>query len=287
MLERLEVSRLNSSEITELPVTGVIATTDPYQIRNIEGLGPIKATVNTSQLALPRGDVYIGHTVSKRNIVMTVGLNPDWETTTPTSLRRVLSQLFTPGEFLTLRFFMSDILPVKIDGIVEACEPVIFSKDPEIQISIICPDPDFIAVDGTIVNYENLASETVPVVETLEYEGTASTGAVIELHLLDSETFSGDISITKQVAGPNEVLFLNDISLDTSAFLRVSSVPGDKFIRRVVTEISYTDLLRNVSVTDLAWPLLTPGDNIFSFYTIGDNPHQLWTVTYFARFGGL
>ena len=56
-----------------------MASDDPIHIRDITGLGPVKAEIATTPFATSDGELFQGSTVGKRNIVMTLGFNPDWE----------------------------------------------------------------------------------------------------------------------------------------------------------------------------------------------------------------
>jgi hypothetical protein len=76
--------------------------------------------------------------------VLTLGLNPNWVDQTVASLRRVLYRYLMPEAWTKLRFFSDDMPTVDIEGYVESFDPNMFTQDPEIQVSIICPKPDFI-----------------------------------------------------------------------------------------------------------------------------------------------
>ncbi len=45
----------------------------PFHIRNVEGLGPVKSTVNSRAYGLLDGEYYTGSHVGKRNVVITLG----------------------------------------------------------------------------------------------------------------------------------------------------------------------------------------------------------------------
>src|SRR6266542_614762 len=135
-----------------LPVVSLgTEATDPIQIKNIEGLGPVDATVNTAQYGSIDGEFYNGSVVGKRNIVLTVGLNPNYASQSMEFLRQCLYQYFMPKSAVSLRFASTHMPEVSIDGVVESFEPNMFSKDPEIQVSIICPQSEFVAVIPTAI----------------------------------------------------------------------------------------------------------------------------------------
>ena len=84
--------------------------TDLLQIRNIDGLDPVKATINTSAFGSVDGAAYIGSNVPTRNLVLTIHPNPDWGQWTFESLRRAVYDYFMP-KLLTRLVFHSDDIP--------------------------------------------------------------------------------------------------------------------------------------------------------------------------------
>lgn len=122
-----------------------------YVIRNIEGLDPVKSTINLSKYASVDGEVFQGSSVGIRNIVFTIGYRDSYDgRDSLQELRRELYAIFTPTETVELRFKSGDAYTstMKIFGYVESIETSIFTEDPQVQISVICPDPYFSAVWG-------------------------------------------------------------------------------------------------------------------------------------------
>ena len=109
-----------------------------YFIKKIEGLGPVKASINTSSAANKAGVNYVSSKKEPRNIVLTLGLRS-------TSVRSVeyyrqyLYKMFRIGRGVTINV-ITDNRNVVTFGYVEHCEPDIFSSEEDVVISIICPD---------------------------------------------------------------------------------------------------------------------------------------------------
>ena len=76
MITRMEVLNWHTAA-PELPLGGFMPNDDPVQILNIEGLGPVTAVISSSPFATGRGDMFQGASTSKRNIVLTLGLEPE------------------------------------------------------------------------------------------------------------------------------------------------------------------------------------------------------------------
>lgn len=71
-----------------------IPDTDLYVMRNIDGIDSAKANINTTPFASGKGSGYTGSNVPDRNIVLTVGFNPDWDVWSYEALRQKLDLYF-------------------------------------------------------------------------------------------------------------------------------------------------------------------------------------------------
>ena len=268
--------------VDELPLDPLgYAETDLFQIRNISGLGPVKAAVNTSPLGSMDGDSYVGSTVGARNIVLTIKPNPNWSTWTYEKLRKVLYEYFMPKRRVRLVFETDEIAPVEILGYIESNEPAIFSKDGEIQVSVICPYPYFTSVNPVVID----GVSTVTNVDVY-YDGSVESGINVQISLTAGIAPS---FIYIQIGDPILSYFRVDASVDDSKYFIMSSVPGQKYVQNVaIANGVITNLLPKVH-SGSQWPILQPGINEFSVIT--DTPDegmiQDWKLTYYNRYGGL
>lgn len=253
--------------------------TDLIQIRSITGLEPVKVDVNTSPYGSVDGESYTGTSVPKRNIVITLGLNPDWDVWTMAKLRRLLYSYFMPKLAVRLVFESDDLPPVEISGRIESCEPTLFSKDVEIQISIICPDPYFTAIDPTVIT--GVSSDGSSPTE-IDYAGSIETGFNVEVSEAELPV---PAIIGIQVGDPLTSYFRVDASVTASKYLVMNSIPGKKYIRNVEQGTGIITNLLSWVEDGYTWPLLQPGVNEFSVIT--NAGIQDWQLTYFERFGGL
>ena len=108
-------------------------------IESIDGLGPSKATINTSELVTGDGDIFNSARLTKRTITMSLIMTfaPDVE-----SSRQNVYKFFPIKKPVTL-FIETDKKVLKTEGYVEECVPEIFSKEEKVNLSIVCPDPYF------------------------------------------------------------------------------------------------------------------------------------------------
>jgi hypothetical protein len=267
-----------------LPLGGDMPFDDPVFIRNIDGLGPVKADIATTPFASGRGELYQGSTTPKRNIVFTLGFNPDWEgLQTIASLRQLLYRYFMPEQWCKLRFVSQELPNLDIEGYVESCEPNMFSQDPEMQVSIICPKPDFIEVDATIFNGV-VDDGTLEVV--FEYVGTIDTGYEIRVDQTpDVPTYTGPFTITHTAFQIEQMFKVDPATVDGIRYFKLSTVTNAKRVSEVYKADGTADNLLPAMTTDSVWPILKPGENRFKIAAA--QPGLVWTMAYFNRYGGL
>jgi hypothetical protein len=267
----------------ELPLGGFMPNDDPVQIKDITGLGPVKADIARTPFATGRGSLYQGSSVGDRNIVMTLVLNPDWADQTMASLRQMLYRYLMPQSWCKIRINSQELPEVDIEGYVESFEPNMFSQDPEIQVSIICPKPDFVEAYATILNG---VVDDGSIEQEFEYTGTIETGFELRVdRTVDNPSYTGLLEITMIAHGVPQVFVLDPITIDTIKYFKLSTVRN---LKRVST-VDYADgtianKLAQMSA-DSVWAQIKPGENVFSIAAA--EPGQVWTLAYFNRFGGL
>lgn len=252
--------------------------TDYIQIRNIEGLDPVKASVSTSPYGSIDGASYTGSSVLTRNIVLTLKPNPDWDTWTYENLRRMLYSYFMPKQLTRLVFYSDDIIPVEIYGLVEDVSVNMFSKEPELLVSIICPDPYFTALNPTVLTGQN------NVVTPVTYGGSIAAGISVKVTAV-----SGDppTTIGIQLGDPKITYFGVEATVSATKYFEVSSIPMRKYVQNVDIDTAVIEnLLSKVYIQEGSlWPTLEPGEN--EFVVVTDAGAQDWELTYYERFGGL
>lgn len=263
-------------------VDGGRAETDLIQIRNIDGLNPVKASVNTSPLGSVDGASHIGSSVLSRNIVLTLRPNPNWDNWSYESLRRLLYSYFTPKNDVKLIFYSDDMDPVTISGIVEDVQVNMFSKDPELIVSVICPDPYFSSLNPKILTgqtvHDRLGNET-----HIDYKGSVEAGINVKVTATPDQA---PTVIGIEIEDPNTTYFAVSATINPSMYFEINSLPMQKFVQNVQMGSGViTNLLSKLVKEGSKWPLLQPGDNEFSVIT--DYGTHDWTLTYFERFGGL
>ena len=105
MLTSLEIKTpLVVSSPFELSNASILS--DPLQILNIDGLGPVDASILSTPYATLDGETYVGSSVGKRNITLTLGLNPYWtEYSISSDLRQFKQQLILLASQQILEYY--------------------------------------------------------------------------------------------------------------------------------------------------------------------------------------
>lgn len=272
MLTMVEVFS-SSGESLALPLQD---TSDGYLVQEINGLDPVKATIVSTKLAQMDSTQYQSSRRETRNILMNLGivLNEDSPVQT---LRRNLYKFLMPKSNVTLRFYFDDVAFVDISGRVESHDAPLFSQDPEVNISLLCFDPDFYALNSVVVNGSTTSTTTELVVA---YPGSTETGFILTLSV--DRSLDG-FFIYNTVPGNLQQAFEFDTSLVAGDVVKINTIPGSRsaILTRAAVDSS---LLYAVSAAS-SWPLLFPGDNGIRVFATG--AAIPYTIEYKAKYGGL
>lgn len=126
-------------------------------ITNIEGVSPVSATINVTQYAARDGGMFNSSRRGERHITITMKL---FSSPSMDAVREKVYNAAPVGKPITLVFDWSDGVSKAIDGYVEDTPSDYFGDQEGIQISVVCPDPDFRIVKKgedtyeTVVNYK-------------------------------------------------------------------------------------------------------------------------------------
>lgn len=280
MLKTVQVyTTMPGVEILTLDPLGV-PEDDPVQVKHIEGLDPTKANINTLSYGAIDGDAFLGSNVPSRNIVLTLGPNPDWSTWTFESLRQLIYSYFIP-KFSTVQlvFDSDEVGIVQISGIVEDVLANQFTKDPEYIVSLVCLDPFFTAVTPNTLS--GTAIREGGDLEEIAYTGNIPTG--IYLRMDPSGT---DATTIRVYFGSTGTSYFDVVAaVNSDVYFDMNSRPLHKAVREVgLVNGIFTNRLSEVS-NDSVWPVIMPGDNLFGVVT--DAGDHEWELEYYKRYGGI
>lgn len=274
MLARVEV-RTRQGALLSFPLDDV---SDGLIMEGIEGLDPVKATIVSSSFAGADGEQYHSARRESRNLKFTIGLEPDYVDTSVADLRKRLYAFFMPKSEVTTRYVMDDGLYVEIDGRVESFDSPLFTKEPQVDISLMCFDPDFI--DPNPIQLVNEMSVATSDNIHIDYDGTVETGVVFTVRPNRAVN-----QFTIYHLPPDGSLRQLDFSIPLVAgdVLQVSTITGAKGAT-LTRGGTISSALYGISPQS-NWIELQPGTNDLRLYAEGASfPYD---IEYTTRYGGL
>lgn len=273
MLSKVE-ARTNQGAMLSLPLSDA---SSGLEVRDIKGLDPVPAHLVSSSFARLDGEQFQSSRREKRNIVLTLGLEPDWGQTTVGQLRAQLYKFFMPKSDSTLRFYTDDFPIVDILGTVETFDCPLFVKDPEATISLICFDPDFYTPDVLQFAGNTTSGSTAQVIT---YDGTVDTGIVLTMNINRSMT---GFTVYNQPAGDVAHTMQFTAALLAGDVVQISTVAGNKFATLTRGGVQSSLLYAISPVSE--WSTFQPGNN--SFWVNATGAAVPFTVQYTEKIGGL
>lgn len=259
-----------------------------FLIKSITGLGPVKANVNTTEVATNDGSMFNSARLSQRNIVIQMAFVNTVYGEDIEEVRQKSYKYFPIKKNVEL-IIETDNRYVRTKGYIESNEPDIFSKQEGSQISIICPDPyfysasedgnnitDFYSIDSVFefpFSNESLSDPLLIFGEiqiktegVITYHGDSEIGVMIYIHAIGPAT-----NINIYNTETREVMSINTTKLEAltgkgivaSDDIIINTLKGEKSITLVREGVSYNIL--NCLDKNTDWFTLVKGDNIFAF----------------------
>lgn len=259
-----------------------------FLIKSVTGLGPVKANINTTEVATNDGSKFNSARLTQRNIVFQMVFVDTLKGESVEDIRQKSYKYFPTKKNVDI-IIETDNRYVKTTGYVESNEPNIFSSQEGAQISIICPDPYFYTAgdNGDIVtefysiapmfefpfSNESLTDPMIVFSEiqsraagVITYYGDTEIGIVIRIHALGEAT---NIAIyntdTREVMriDTDKIKKITGKGLTVSDDIIINTAKGNKSITLLREGVSYNIL--NCLGKNPDWFTLTKGDNVFAF----------------------
>lgn len=273
-------------------------------ISEIKGIGPVKASINMTDLATQDGAKYNSARAEKRNIVMSViYLCDDAETA------RLLTYKYFPLKQPITFHIETTNRKAEVTGYIESNEPDIFKEEANAQISIVCDSAYF----KDVGDYGVQEIPFSDIVSLFEFEFSDDSSPSLEFSSIEIKreniiTYNGEtdtgIIMSLYALGPftNPIIYNNEtlesLKIDTTKVqsiigsaikagdeIRISTVRNDKYIILVRDGKSYNIL--NALDKDADWFTLHPGDNVFSFTAATGELNIEFTITAQVLFTGV
>lgn len=239
-----------------------------YIVYKIEGLNPPKATINSSINATSDGSCIHSTRTENRNIVIYLTICGDIERN-----RLMLYQYFPIKKMVTL-YFTNTSKEVLIQGAVELIECDLFSQRQIAQISMICPQPYFKAVEELIISFGDVVERfefpfSIPASgmefssivasqrKTILNTGDEEIGVLIELFALG--TVVHPVIYDVDTRGSMRL----NLTMQVGDRIRINTNVGEKEITLIRDGESF-NAIGYMAVTS-EWFQLQSGDNVFSY----------------------
>lgn len=278
MLNRIEIQRKDGGVLT-LPIYD--ATN--YQIKDIQGLDPVKANIVTSSFAHIDGSQFQSSRREMRNLVIKLGIDSLGVGLTTQELRKELYSYLMPKTDVTIKFIRDNLDAVIISGQVESFDSPLFVKEPEATISILCFDPDFKSDSALIANGLTVTTGLEYADLEVNYLGEVDSGFVfsftptITITSFTLQNTLSDGSVRKFIFDATGAPILSGNTL------KISTIPGDKYVRITRTGVESSILWAMDPASD--WIALYPGTNLLRVTT--NFSGRAYSISYNNRFGGL
>lgn len=297
MIKKITVTNpLNESVIFELRSPAASG----FFVRGIDGLGPVKADINTTDALSLDGSVFNSARLTSRNIVFKLGF---LEKPTIENTRRESYKYFPLKKLINIEI-ETDLRTYKTSGHVESNEPDIFSKDEGSVISVICPNPYFYDPLSTLVFFshvdagfefpfsnESLTEKLIVfanIISDLEtnlfYAGDSEIGIVLRVHafgpVINLEIFN--LTTRQSMKINHDILVaLTGFGIITGDDIIITTIRGQKSIV-LIRDGEEINILNALDPDD--WFIIQKGDNAF-FYTADSGANNIditleYTVVY-------
>lgn len=282
LLKALRVTN-DKGSVLNLPLESV---SGGFFVKEITGLGPVKATLVSSAFATLDGEQYHSSRREARNIVVKLGLDPDYGLYSVYDLRAELYGFFMPKTRAKLTFNMFDkfsesiftqYFEVDISGRIESFDVDLFTKEPSVDLSIMCFDPTFVDPEPVIFEGTSVSDLTET---TLTYKGSEETGV-----LFTFEAQGAVPELTVYHRPPDQTLkslYFTEPMI-AGDVLTIQSTKGAKSV--VLTRGGVESSMLYQLSTQSNWLELMPGENVFRVYNEGvESP---FTIEYTDKYGGI
>ena len=255
--------RLVGANNVDLPLEGVGPIT-PYVLKAADGLGPPEVDVSIVP-TLQRGGYYQGRRPQLRQVILRVGLQPEWNIgQTPQDLRTALYSLLTTkyDQLVKLQVMLTNSVLAQTEGHISKMEVAAFSKDPEVQITLDCKDAYLYAPSGSAMSI-TLNKAGGYSYFNIENIGTAPSG--FRAGFTFPTAFTGPFILSENGTGGRSFRVDRDFGAGDMIILDTRS--GQRGVWRVPTGTSNQNNILSKLHQSSEWLELFAGTNPFAINT--------------------
>lgn len=269
MIDKIEIwSMFSSRPLRTFQISGA-GLASPYQIRNVDGLDPVKADIRMDSLAGNDGSFFRGARTGVRNLIFTIALKPYTESAM--TLRESLMSIFQLRSEIQIRFHTTEGNVRITTGHVESFEYDNFTQDPVATISVICSNPYFYS--------EPKITKDGKTNTQLDISGTTQAPTPIVL-TIDVPVVPKSFSVW---ASRRNLIFLGD-GMKVGDKITLNTTPGAKTLSRKGSDGRSELYLNYINKGGLDLYL---GDVSTNTFLVNSNVDANYTLEYTPRFFGV
>ena len=267
-----------------------LSTSPNYSVYKITGLQPPQAALHTSNNATTDGVTISGVRVGARNIVIYMAIQGDIETS-----RINLYKYFPLKKTITV-YFKNGSRDVYIEGTVELIECDLFARGQVAQISIICPQPYFKAVDDLVTYFSDISSLfSFPFAIPAEGVELSKLSTNVRKSIINTGDVESGIIISLYANGTvvNPVVYdvfeRTHISFDFTMEADDEIIINTNMSQKSITLIrSGTSInIMGYMIPDSTWFKLKAGDNVFTYSADSGSSNLQITFRTSVLYGGV
>lgn len=245
-----------------------LSTNPAYDVFKIDGLTPVDASLNFSELANFDGAIYNSGRLGKRNIVLYIKIH------NPAEENRIGLYKYFPPKNQVRIYYKNDHRDVYIDGYVEKFECDLFSVNEFVQVSVLCPLPYWIDAEKTEINFNHIESlfefpfaiseEGIEFSRIIKDNTNYFNNSGTEIGLLIEFTAK-----TNQILNPRfynrttQKFFGVNFDMNDGDIIQISTFKGNKFVKLIRKGAESNIIDKRQAGSE--WLTLTPGTNELTF----------------------
>lgn len=257
---KMDMLRFVGAESVDFPILGADPS-GPFVLKGAEGLGPPEVTVRMARTVLEKA-MFQGKSPMLRQITVVIGMQPNWdEGQTPEDLRETLYKLLTPryGQMVRAEVVNGGVVQGFAQGHISKMEPVLFSKDPAVQIVLDCDYAYFLAPAEVVQQPAKLVVGGVQAFDVVN-EGTAPAGFIAGFTLTDLP--AGDSLILSDSDPRGMKIQVDGVPWAVNDMFLVDTRPGSRGVwRGAGLGGAPVSILNNLNASVSEWMYLYGGDN--------------------------
>lgn len=261
-----------------------------YTVYKVTGLQPPAIAISSSNNATSDGMTVNNVRAGQRNIVVYMTVNGDVES------NRINLYKYFPLKKLVTLYFKNGSRDVFIEGYVELIECDLFTNKQVAQISIICPQPYFKAVDEFVSYFSDVSSLfqfpfsisesgmevstiTTNVRKSIVNSGDVESGLIIELYAIGSVVNPVIYNVFERTH--IKLMF----TMEANDRIVINTNIGKKSIKLIRGGVEY-NILGHL-YPDSNWLTLSAGDNVFTYDADNGKSNLQITFTTSLLYGGV